>query len=193
MKELLYWLFKKPSEKSNTPPNPKNWKPVNEELMTNEEIIQKYSGVTCKMTLIKNPSVIYNIDEKRVVSYPDTFEVIPPSEGTNGKIRIKPGNRRANVKNYDRLDLKDINNSEEILVYIQKTPANRWRYIKVEDIENTSPEWVEGEMYLCYDILIKDWVVGYSKETQGEFRRPGYSNETHVYKKYKKVENCDLP
>ena len=110
---------------------------IDSDLMTHEEITQKYSGVTCKMTLIKNPSVIYNIDEKRVVAYPDTFEVIPTDGDKNGEIRIKPGNRQANVKSYDRLDLNDINKSEEILVYIQKTPANRWRYIKVEDIESS--------------------------------------------------------
>jgi hypothetical protein len=44
-------------------------------------------------------------------------------------------------------------------------------------------------MYLCYDILIEDWVVGYSKETPGEFRRAGYPKETHIYEKYKKVKD----
>jgi hypothetical protein len=184
MKKLLYSFFNKEESKPNLPSDI-------ERLMTHEEITQKYSGVTCKITLINTPSVIYNIDEKRVVTYPDTYEVIPASEETNGKIRIKPGNRIANVRTYDKLDLIDINNSEEILVYIQKTPVNRWRYIKVEDIvEISTNDWIEGEMYLCYDILIEDWVVGYSKETPGEFRRAGYNpKETHIYEKYKKVKD----
>jgi hypothetical protein len=61
-----------------------------------------------------------------------------------------------------------------------------------ELVKDNDEKWEENEMYVCYDILMEDWIVGYSTKTKGEFKRAGYQpTETYVCKKYKKVEKMN--
>lgn len=53
-------------------------------------------GVTSEILVSQTPSFIWNIDDKKIIQYPDTFWV------NNGKLEIKPGNRMVNVRTYSK-------------------------------------------------------------------------------------------
>lgn len=70
-------------------------------------------GITCKIIECESPCFIYNIDERNIIQYPDTFHV------NNGILQIKPGNRMVNVKTYSELSediIKEINSSNGIAI-----------------------------------------------------------------------------
>jgi intein/homing endonuclease len=60
-------------------------------------------GITSEIIITKQPSFIWNIDEKKIVQYPDTFWV------NNGVLEVKPGNRMVNVQTYDNIPIDMIN------------------------------------------------------------------------------------
>lgn len=64
------------------------------------------------------PCAIWSLTKKKLVSYPETYEVVYDENG-NGRITIE-NNRMISVRSYDKLseeDIKKINESEGIIVY----------------------------------------------------------------------------
>ncbi len=88
----------------------KNYKTINDFL--DKGIYQT------KIIEVKLPSVIWSLTKKRVVQYPETYELITDKDGNN-KISIE-NNRVINVISYSELTsdiVNQINESEGIVVY----------------------------------------------------------------------------
>lgn len=71
-----------------------------------------------KIIEVNLPSVIWSLSKKRLVQYPDTYELITDKDG-NSRFSIE-NNRTVNVRSYSELtseDVKQINESEGIFVY----------------------------------------------------------------------------
>jgi len=70
-------------------------------------------GITCNILKSELPCFIWNTDEKNIVSYPLTHEVV------NGMIQIKPGNVWSSVRTYTELNediISEINSSYGIVI-----------------------------------------------------------------------------
>lgn len=78
----------------------------------------RLSGVTCNIMTHVLPMFIWNVDEKRIVEYPDTHQVVI-IPGRNNRIELKPGNQMASMSTYTELDdavIAEINDSYGIVI-----------------------------------------------------------------------------
>jgi len=105
-----------------------NSKNSNYQMMTNDEVYEKYSNIPkSKIEIIDSPIVIYNSDEKKILNlYEERWEI------KNNRLQIKSGNKIMNVDNYTMPpNVKNIKNGEKVLIFRHKTENFRFKILQL--------------------------------------------------------------
>jgi hypothetical protein len=74
------------------------------------------AGVTCKIIEHEVPCFVWNVDEKEILQYPNTYDIVEKDKEL--VFGIKPGNVMKNVKTYSELSqelMKEINSNYGIV------------------------------------------------------------------------------
>lgn len=96
------------------------------------------TGVTCKIIEHDVPSFVWNVDEKKILQYPDTHDVVEKDEEL--VFGIKPGNVMKFVKTYSEISpelLSEINSKFGIIFMpnhdsVTTNNEEYYRFIEVE-------------------------------------------------------------